>query len=271
MIHIHHFSCGAMQPYGGALFDGQTPLSKPAELSCHCLLLETQSGLVLVDTGTVSADVHAARDRLSPLFRMIDRVRLDPAEAAANQIRARGHAPADVTHIIMTHLDFDHAAGLVDFAQAAVHLSAAEADAAREPSSPKARGRYRREQFQTSEPRWRTVKTFPGRWYGLPSSPIDGVPGVLLISLPGHTRGHCGVAVQRANGWLLHAADAIFNHRELDPVSPSTPTGARAYQWLMQTSQPQRRHSLLELRRLRRDHHDEVEIICTHDPALLPR
>lgn len=265
---IHHLNCGAMQPYGGSLFDGRTPGLGPAELSCHCLLLETAAGLVLVDTGTVSADAADAASRHSAMFRTVDRIRLDSAEAAVSQIRALGYDSSDVTHIVMTHLDFDHAAGLVDFPNATIHLSAVEAKAARHPIGPKNRERYRRAQFGASEPRWRTYSDFAGDWFGLPSTTLDGIPGVMLVSLPGHTPGHCGVAVEDGDSWLLHAADAIFNHRELDN-SPRMPTAARAYQWFMQTSQMQRRQSLMQLRRLARDHAHDVRIICTHDPSLL--
>lgn len=257
-----------MQPYGGSLFDGWTPGLGPAELSCHCLLLETSAGLVLVDTGTVSADAADAASRHSALFRTVDRIRLDPAEAAVSQIRKLGYGPSDVVHIVMTHLDFDHAAGLGDFPNATIHLSAAEAEAARHPIGPKNRQRYRRAQFGASEPRWRTYSDFAGEWFGLPSTPLDSIPGVLLVSLPGHTLGHCGVAVEEDGSWLLHAADAIFNHRELESP-PHMPTAARAYQWFMQTSQVQRRRSLMQLRRLARNHAHDVRIICTHDPALL--
>ena len=116
--------------------------------------------------------------------------------------------------------------------------------------------------------RWRTYSTFDGDWFGLAAEPIAEWDDVLLVSLPGHTPGHCGVAIRTEGGWLLHAADAIFNHRELDLAGPSTPTLARFYQWSMQTSQRQRRRSLHALQRIARDHADEVWIICTHDPAL---
>lgn len=270
-MRIHHVNCGAMRPYGGALFDGQTPGLAPAELSCHCLLVETGSGLVLVDTGAASVDAEDAARRHNPLFLAIDRIRLDPAEAAANRVRALGHAPAGVGDIVMTHLDFDHAAGLVDFPQARVHLSGTEAAAALDPAGPVNRARYSRAQFEGSIPRWRTYERFERDWFGLPAAPVAGLDGLLLVSLPGHSLGHCGVAVRDGDGWLLHAGDAIFNHRELDPVAPSMPTGARAYQWLMQTSQVRRRRSLKALRRLARDHSPEVRIICTHDPSLLAR
>ena len=267
-MQIHHLNCGAMQPYGGSLFDGQTPGLGPAELTCHCLLLETDAGPVLIDTGTTASDPDAAGAALDPTFRTIDRVRLTADEAAANQARALGHAPETIAHIVMTHLDFDHAAGLVDFPAARVHLSAAEARAARTATGPKATRRYRPAQFGSSERRWHTYGRFPETWFGLPAAAIDGVPGVMLVPLPGHTPGHCGVAIQTGGGWLLHAADAIFNHREL-ATPPSTPTAARVYQWMMQTSQTQRRRSLHHLRRIAREH-PEIRIICTHDPALLP-
>ncbi len=263
---VHHINAGAMQPYGGALFDGQTPGLGPATLACHCLVLETGAGLVLVDTGTVSRDAVASAARLSPFFRTIDRIRLLPGEAAANQIRALKLDPGDVKHVVMTHLDFDHAAGLIDFPAARVHLSAAEAATAQSPVSPKDRGRYRPAQWG-DQARFHTYGTFAADFFGVRASFLDDVPGLMLVQLPGHTPGHCGVAVDTGRGWLLHAADAIFHHRELDPVAPHTPTGARALQWLMQSNQVQRRRSLAHLRRIRRDHEHHVQIVCTHDPS----
>lgn len=268
VLRVHHLNCGAMQPYGGAGFDGRTPGLAPSELSCHCLLLERDSSLVLVDTGAVSRDPEADARRHSPIFLLVDRIRLNPAEAAVCRIEALGHSADDVSDIVMTHLDFDHAAGLVDFPHARIHLAAAEASAAQHSKGLVGRQRYRPGQFQTGVARWHTYDRFGQDWFGIPATPIADWDDVLLVSLPGHTTGHCGVAVKTKDGWLLHAADAIFNHRELDPVAPSTPTLARAYQWVMQTSQIQRRQSLSALRKLARDHASEVRIICTHDPSL---
>ena len=272
---VHHLNCGAMQPYGGALFDGQSPVLAPATLACHCLLLETGAGLVLVDTGAAAADPSQAERAHSPIFRVVDRIRLDPSEAAVNRIRALGHQPEDVRHVVMTHLDFDHAAGLVDLPGAVVHLSALEADAARTRGNALASQRYRPAQWGRASPRgqeggWRTYATFPRDWFSLPAAELEGLgPDILLIPLPGHTPGHCGVAVHAPDGWLLHAGDAIFHHRELADPS-SMPTAARAYQWFMQTSQRQRRLSLARLRALRAAHGGAVRIVCTHDPSLLP-
>ena len=261
-MQIHHLNCGAMQPLGGALFDGVTPGLGPATLACHCLLLEGPDGLVLVDTGVVGQDGRQSRAAHSPVFLAVDNLRLDPRESAAARIRALGHRAEDVRHIVMTHLDFDHAAGLVDFPAAAVHLSEAEAAAAQRPEGAKAAARYRPGQWG-GVGRWRTYR--PGRsWFGLPAVEVLGAD-VLLVELPGHTRGHCGVAVRQGAGWLLHAGDAVFFRSELRD-RPWMPTGARSYQWFMETSQVQRRRSLKTLRALVRDAAGDVRVVCTHDP-----
>jgi len=261
-MQVHHLNCGAMQPLGGALFDGVTPGFGPATLACHCLLLEGPDGLVLVDTGVAGQDERQSRAAHSPAFLAVDNLRLDPRESAAERIRALGYRAEDVRHIVMTHLDFDHAAGLVDFPGAAVHLSEAEAFAATEPEGAKAAARYRQEQWG-SVGRWQTH--VPGRtWFGLPAAEVLGAD-VLLVELPGHTRGHCGVAVRQGAGWLLHAGDAVFFRSELREGG-GMPTAARGYQWFMETSQRQRRRSLKALRALVRDAGGDVQVVCTHDP-----
>ena len=131
-----------------------------------------------------------------------------------------------------------------------MHLSAVEARAARHPDGSIARRRYRAGQWGDIG-RWRRTDTFDRDWFGLPAA--DLLPGIKLVWLPGHTDGHCGVAIDTGGHWLLHAGDAVFNRRELDP-RPSTPPAARAYQWMMQTSQVRRRRSLKSLRTLLQHH-----------------
>ncbi|WP_197673995.1 MBL fold metallo-hydrolase [Micromonospora narathiwatensis] len=46
---------------------------------------------------------------------------LDPHETAVRQIERLGHSPADVRHIVVTHLHRDHTGGLADFPAARVH------------------------------------------------------------------------------------------------------------------------------------------------------
>jgi hypothetical protein len=64
-MRIHHLNCGCMCPIGGPLFDGFSRGPR-ARLVCHCLLVETDQGLVLIDTGFGLRDVKAPYSRLSP-------------------------------------------------------------------------------------------------------------------------------------------------------------------------------------------------------------
>ena len=114
-MHIHHLDCGCMCPLGGALYDGFSTGLR-AHLVCHCLLLETtHDGLVLVDTGFGLRDMRQRGARLSAFFRRLNNIRYDTSLTAVAQVRRLGYQPDDVRHIVLTHLDFDHAGGLEDF------------------------------------------------------------------------------------------------------------------------------------------------------------
>jgi len=69
MSRIHHLNCISTCPLGGKLMDDRTEsLIRRGHLSCHCLLVETNRGLVLVDTGFGLQDVHHPKKRLSRFF-----------------------------------------------------------------------------------------------------------------------------------------------------------------------------------------------------------
>src|SRR4051812_28468574 len=133
-MRIHHLNCGTDCPLGGALFDGRSK-GLTGRLVCHCLLVETDAhGLVLIDTGYGLHDVrHPHRPphpRITRTMRAMLNIKLREEETAIRQIEALGFSPSDVRHIVLTHLDFDHAGGLEDFPEAAVHLMDAEFSAA---------------------------------------------------------------------------------------------------------------------------------------------
>jgi glyoxylase-like metal-dependent hydrolase (beta-lactamase superfamily II) len=88
---------------------------------------------------------------------------------------------------------------------------------------------------------------------------------VQLVPLPGHSRGHCGVAVRRANDWLLHCGDAYFHHAEIEKDGDAAPKGVRFFESLVEFNGPQRRANQARLRELARVSADEVKLICSHD------
>src|SRR3954451_16566557 len=122
-----------MCPRGARLLAGQGGLLAEARLVAHCLLIEAGDGVVLVDTGFGTGDA-ADPGRLGAPFRALVRPKCEESETAVRQIEGMGLDPGDVRHIVITHLDLDHAGGLGDFPEADVHVFAPELEAARSPS-----------------------------------------------------------------------------------------------------------------------------------------
>jgi glyoxylase-like metal-dependent hydrolase (beta-lactamase superfamily II) len=274
-MRVHHLNCITMCPPGGRLMDGRRrPKGVPAALVCHTLLVETEQGLVLVDTGFGLEDVRNPRPRLSPFFLTMNRPVFNEEMTAIRQIERLGFKAGDVRHIVLTHLDFDHAGGLDDFPAARVHVMAAEAEAAVAQATWLDRRRFRPRQWST-QPHWVTYPTPRGgeRWYGFECvRELAGLPPeILMVPLVGHTLGHTGVAVQLADRWLLHAGDAYFFHEEMDPHQPRCTPGLLAYQELMQKDGRLRKLNQERLRELVRLHSQDVRVFCAHDAVEFER
>lgn len=269
-MRIHHLSCGTCCPVGGRLFDGTTD-GTLGHLVCHCLLIETEAGLVLVDTGFGTRDIARPKRRISPFFLNLCNVQLRPEETAVAQLRGLGFDPADVRHIVITHLDFDHAGGIEDFPNAAVHLTSRERNAALDGRGGAfvGRRRYRPQQWDEVID-WRLYPFGGGEpWFGFDAvRDLEGLPPeILLVPLAGHTWGHTGVAVQTGTGWLLHAGDAYFFRGEVGSEQPSCPPGMAGYQRLMEVDRQARLANQARLRRLSIDHAADVRVFCAHDPV----
>src|SRR3954449_5368431 len=157
-MRVHHLNCGTLLPLGGRRVNGDRPPWRAARMVCHCLLIESDRGLVLVDTGFGLEDVRRLRhvwsglrrsEELRPQLRrkvfkaFFTRPRMDPGETAVRQLASLGFSAGDVTDVVLTHLDSDHAGGLPDFPSARVHLTRVEHSAAMSPSTPIERPRYR--------------------------------------------------------------------------------------------------------------------------------
>src|ERR1700712_3552149 len=213
-MRIHHLNGGTCCPAGGRLFDGRSD-SAFGKLVCHCLLIESDAGLILVDTGFGTRDVAHPHRRLSEFFIQLNNIQFRPEKTALAQVQALGFKAPDVRHIVITHLDFDHAGGLEDFPSAAVHLTSREKEVADQRRGGAFVGRKRYRPVQWDEiADWRLYPFGGGEaWFGFDAvRDLEGLPPeILLVPLAGHTWGHTGVAVQESGGrWLLHAADAYF-------------------------------------------------------------
>ena len=121
-----------MCPRGARMIAGQGGLLETARLVCHCLLVEGAGELILVDTGFGLDDTRKPRQLGRPFTPSSARNSTPPIPPSPRSAHS-GFDPSDVRHILMTHLDLDHAGGLPDFPDAEVHLLGRELAAAIKP------------------------------------------------------------------------------------------------------------------------------------------
>ena len=194
---IRFLNCGTMRPYFPRVENGVT-----------CLLVETNQGLVLVDTGLGVGDFLRPGRRMR-FFTAAMRSPRDINETAVHQVQRLGYPAAEVRHIVMTHLHLDHAGGLPDFPGDKVHLYQPEYEHV---ASGQAGWEYIRDHWAHG-PDWSPHQLKGEKWCDFDAIRLEGFePEIWLVPLTGHTAGHSGVAIHTGSGWVLHGGDAVpFN------------------------------------------------------------
>ena len=266
IYNIHHLHCGTMCPICAPIY-GQKGLH--AKMVCHCLLVETDKGLVLIDTGFGTQDYLHPQTRLGRLFSKMSAIQFDFTLTAVAQIQQLGFQPSDVKHILVSHLDLDHAGGISDFPQATIHILSSEYNAAQKLSMMN-KLRYRPQQFKNHR-HWNFLEPKNGEsWFNFHK--VQGFhmfnDEILLIPLLGHTTGHCGIAIKQHNGWVFFCGDAYYSHLELDP-NHKLPLLDKLER-LFAENNTARLKTLSEIQRLAHNE-QRIEIICAHDPVELDR
>lgn len=273
-MRIHHLDCGSMCPPAARLVNGQGSLLQRGKLVCHVLLIESSAGLVLVDTGLGANAIRDPKRWLHTGFLAAAAPTLRPEETALHQIERLGLSAKDVRHIVVTHLDLDHAGGLADFPDAEVHVFAPEHDAAMQRATLQEKNRYRPIHW-AHRPKWHTHEIPRGeRWQGFSAvrAIADTDDEILIVPVTGHSRGHSAVAIKRPDGkWLLHCGDAYFYHGEIAQEPPDCPPGLRLFQTVVAFDNADRLANQARLRRLAKDTPGQIELFCSHDPTELAR
>jgi N-acyl homoserine lactone hydrolase len=220
------------------------------------VLRHPSAGTILIDTGFhPDAGADLRRDfgrRLALVFR-----NLKPAAVPyEEQLRRLGVEPRDVERVIMTHLHVDHTSGMRllpkakfvcahgEWAAATAAGAAAKGYAAHHlpPES-----RMELVDFETDgEPRVPFTSTID----------LIGDGSVLLISTPGHTRGHMSVLVQLGNEQVLVVGDAVYTLRSIrEEILP-----------LLTVSDELYLRSLRELKEFW-EQHPQTPLVPSHDPT----
>ncbi|QRY85447.1 MBL fold metallo-hydrolase [Tsukamurella tyrosinosolvens] len=245
---IHLFDVAPLRPPGGG------------EVPTLALVVVDGDRVLAVDAGFPAAVFEDPA--LIGFERFFLRLPHRPEASLLHRLASIGLRREDLTDIVLTHLHSEHAAGIVDFPEAAVHVSATELETSRS-GSLRARVSYRRRFFEHG-PRWHP-HTGTRQWLG-----VDGcswiTDDVVLVPLPGHTVGHCGVAVRHGGGWLLHTGDAGYG----DPRTGAPAAFPLAQYERIAMAAPELQGTTREsLRRLAA--RDDVDTISSHRyPPRLP-
>jgi glyoxylase-like metal-dependent hydrolase (beta-lactamase superfamily II) len=158
----------------------------------NCLLVETPAGRVLVETGI--------GERLPEKTREMRRYEGKPIVPA---MEAAGFDAATVDLVVMSHLHFDHAGGLLRadgskaFPRAKVVAQRAEWDIALDDNS--------RIVASYDQPELRLVQEWGNA--GAVDGEIELVPGVSVVPTGGHSKGHQAIVVRGAQHTLAFFGD----------------------------------------------------------------
>ena len=204
------------------------------------LIRHPSRGAVLVDTGYSDHFHDATAPFPERLYRWATPVTLPEHERLGAQLAARGLAPDDVRHCLVSHAHADHVAGLRDLPRARFACSRAERDWLG--ASARVRG-----VMPLAVSRGLLPALFPddfddrldlvddapgirldGPWAGLgPARDLFGDGSLLAVALPGHTPGQVGlVLTDERDRRVLFCADAAWSrHAWLERDLPSRLAG----------------------------------------------
>jgi glyoxylase-like metal-dependent hydrolase (beta-lactamase superfamily II) len=168
----------------------------------NCLLVETPSGRVLVETGI--------GDRMDPERRKQRGVR---GEWIVPALRTAGFDPDTVDLVALSHLHFDHAGGLLGgdgrpaFPRALIVAQRVEWEFALG-SNPRLQASYEQDELRLVQPFAQSGVVDGGR---------EVMPGVEVIRTGGHSGGHQAIAVHGPNGTVGFFGDLCMRAWQAQP------------------------------------------------------
>jgi len=166
------------------------------EWPVHGFVVTHPGGAVLVDTG-VGGPAELLND-----WRVVNR-------SVADALADLNMTPADIGLVINTHLHFDHCGQNAVFKHAACYVQRAELSRAKRESA---------ELYDWFD--------FMNARFELLDGDTEVLPGLTVITTPGHTVGHQCVLVQSGDESDLLIGDAAYTPRQYaDPASEKLPPG----------------------------------------------
>jgi len=207
MLRLHVFDTGWVSMRESELYVGGG--SARRTLPVLCFVIEHPRGLLVFDTGLNAAFATRPRQYAGPFVRF----RSSPGMNLAAQMRANGLAPEEVTHVVLSHLHYDHSGDLRAFPGAKLLVTREEWRAAQSPWG-RCRGYLAGEYSGLAF----TLLDFPAYDSQPSPSPLHGDYGLdilddgtlILVPTFGHTLGHQSLLVFLPHGAVLLAGDAVY-------------------------------------------------------------
>jgi N-acyl homoserine lactone hydrolase len=204
---LYMMDCGGGEFDYGVLVAMQHPGEKVIS-PFSAFLIDTDDGPVLVETGVnpdgLKDPLAAAGERarsLKLLLREEDDIRA--------RLKEIGLKPADVRRVILSHMHWDHVGGCKFFPHATFIVQRAEYRFALYPDKAFSRPYFR--------PLFEGISNLDLR-----EGDGEVVPGVWVLSTPGHTPGHQSVLVSLPeSGKIILALDAIDTWANVELETPS--------------------------------------------------
>ena len=275
-MNIHVFHTGKVcvspnLPFGGercnpikasGVFE---PKDRRLWLPVSCYLIKHPRGLVLVDTGWARSmspagtfDKQAQIKSLgSRLLYIINQGVLPAGQAIDEQLAAMGIAPSDLECVLLTHLDCDHANGIVQV-KGAKRILASRDEIASVKNGPVARVRYQSRWWDGSGIEffdWNGTQGPHGK-----SFDVFGDGSIVCVAIPGHADGLFAVKVTGEDGrFALLFSDGGYSSRSWRDMTLSGIANNRV----------QQKASLAWIREQSLDPLC-VESLANHDPDVTP-
>jgi len=211
-LKVHAFRTGAVKSVEGAAFAGGS-WTTVMEMGAWAFVVEhPTAGLIVFDTGLSERARTEPEHYVGWLGAKLGMLDVPAGSSLADQMRAAGLDPGNVTRVVISHLHFDHTGGIGDFPNATVVVAAAE--------KAWVEGGLSAMDFVDPDPlagiaRWQTIDYEAEKPVATLMAAHDllGDGSILTVDLSGHTPGSTGMLIRTADAPVLLTGDAAWTEK----------------------------------------------------------